>query len=37
MLNASDSIYVNGGSRSMLKVKKSGTGYAGAITMGVTA
>jgi protocatechuate 3,4-dioxygenase beta subunit len=35
--NASDSIYVNGGSRSLLKVKKSGPGYAGAITMGVTA
>jgi protocatechuate 3,4-dioxygenase beta subunit len=37
MTNAQDSIYVNGGSRSMLKVKKSGTGYSGAIAMGVTA
>jgi protocatechuate 3,4-dioxygenase beta subunit len=33
--NANDSIYVNGGSRSMLKVKKNGSGYIGAISMGV--
>ncbi len=37
--NASDSIYRNGGSRSMLKLKRavSGSGYVGAITMGVSA
>jgi protocatechuate 3,4-dioxygenase beta subunit len=34
--NAQDSIYVNGGSRSMLKVAKSGSGYLGKITMGVS-
>ena len=33
--NADDAIYRNGGSRSMLKVRASGTGYVGAITMGV--
>jgi protocatechuate 3,4-dioxygenase beta subunit len=33
--NAADSIYRNGGSRSMLKVTRLGTGYRGAITMGV--
>ena len=33
--NATDSIFVNGGSRSLLAVRKSGTGYTGAITMGV--
>jgi protocatechuate 3,4-dioxygenase beta subunit len=33
--NASDSIYRNGGSRSIMKVTKLGTGYRGAITMGV--
>ena len=33
--NAQDSIYRNGGSRSILKVTKLGTGYRGAITMGV--
>jgi hypothetical protein len=33
--NAADSIYRNGGRRSTLKVKKSGTGYVGSITMGV--
>ena len=33
--NANDSIYVNGGSRSVLAVRRSGTGYTGAITMGV--
>jgi protocatechuate 3,4-dioxygenase beta subunit len=37
MRNAQDSIYVNGGSRSMLKVKHNGAGYVGAITMGVSA
>jgi protocatechuate 3,4-dioxygenase beta subunit len=34
--NAIDSIYRNGGSRSMLKLTKSGTGYVGRITMGVS-
>jgi hypothetical protein len=33
--NAADSIYRNGGTRSMLKVTRLGTGYRGAITMGV--
>ena len=33
--NANDSIYVNGGSRSMLAMGRSGSGYVGAITMGV--
>jgi len=33
--NDADSIYRNGGSRSMLKVTRLGTGYRGAITMGV--
>ena len=33
--NADDSIFVNGGKRSMLVVKRSGKGYAGSITMGV--
>jgi protocatechuate 3,4-dioxygenase beta subunit len=33
--NANDSIYVNGGQKSVLGVKKSGAGYVGAITMGV--
>jgi protocatechuate 3,4-dioxygenase beta subunit len=33
--NASDSIFVNGGRRSLLNVKKSGAGYVGAIAMGV--
>ncbi len=35
--NASDSIYRNGGSRSILKVQRVGSGYRGAITMGVSA
>jgi protocatechuate 3,4-dioxygenase beta subunit len=35
--NANDSIYVNGGSRSMLTVKKQGAGYVGTIWMGVHA
>lgn len=33
--NANDSIFVNGGSRSMLTLTKNGTGYVGSITMGV--
>ncbi len=33
--NANDSIYVNGGKRSMLAMHRSGTGYTGRITMGV--
>jgi protocatechuate 3,4-dioxygenase beta subunit len=33
--NANDSIFVNGGKRSLLSVKKSGTGYVGSIAMGV--
>jgi len=33
--NASDSIFRNGGSRSMLKLTRSGRGYVGAISMGV--
>jgi protocatechuate 3,4-dioxygenase beta subunit len=33
--NADDSIFVNGGSRSVLKLTKSGAGYVGRITMGV--
>ncbi len=35
--NASDSIYRNGGSRSLLALKKVGAGYLGRITMGVSA
>jgi protocatechuate 3,4-dioxygenase beta subunit len=34
--NATDSIYRNGGSRSMLKLAKSGNGYVGRIAMGVS-
>jgi protocatechuate 3,4-dioxygenase beta subunit len=34
--NAADSIYRNGGSKSQLKLTKSGSAYLGAITMGVT-
>ena len=34
-LNAQDSIFVNGGKRSMLAVKKSGAGYVGSIALGV--
>jgi protocatechuate 3,4-dioxygenase beta subunit len=34
--NASDSIFRNGGSRSLLKLAKSGSGYVGRITMGVS-
>jgi protocatechuate 3,4-dioxygenase beta subunit len=33
--NANDSIFVNGGKRSMLALRRSGAGYVGAITMGV--
>jgi protocatechuate 3,4-dioxygenase beta subunit len=33
--DSSDSIYRNGGSKSLLSVKKSGSDYVGAITMGV--
>ena len=33
--NATDSIYRNGGSKSMLKLAKSGSGYVGTILMGV--
>lgn len=34
--NAADSIYRNGGRRSLLALRKKGTGYVGAITMGVS-
>jgi protocatechuate 3,4-dioxygenase beta subunit len=34
--NASDSIFRNGGRRSMLKLAKSGSGYVGRITMGLS-
>ena len=33
--NAADSIYVNGGSKSVVKIGRQGTGYAGNVTMGV--
>jgi hypothetical protein len=33
--NANDSIFRNGGSRSMLHVTRSGSGYVGAIALGV--
>jgi protocatechuate 3,4-dioxygenase beta subunit len=33
--NSDDSIYANGGSRSLLRMKRQGTGYLGTITMGV--
>jgi len=33
--NASDSIFVNGGKRGLVAVKKSGSGYVGTIAMGV--
>jgi protocatechuate 3,4-dioxygenase beta subunit len=35
--NADDSIFVNGGSKSVLKVRKQGTGYLGTLMMGVHA
>jgi len=33
--NATDAIFRNGGSRSMLKLSRSGAGYVGAIALGV--
>jgi hypothetical protein len=33
--NANDSIFVNGGKKSLVSVRKSGSGYVAAITMGV--
>jgi len=33
--NGADSIFRNGGSRSLLELRRSGTGYTGSITMGV--
>ena len=33
--NAADSIYVNGGSKSVVVARRSGSGYTGSITMGV--
>ncbi len=33
--NAADSIYVNGGSKSVVRIRKQGTGYVGTVTMGV--
>ena len=35
MRNAADSIFRNGGKRSLLKLKKNGSGYIGSISMGV--
>jgi protocatechuate 3,4-dioxygenase beta subunit len=35
MRNASDSVYRNGGSKSMLRLTKRGTGYLGTLVMGV--
>ena len=35
--NAADSIYVNGGSKSLVKIAKRDTGYTGAVTMGAHA
>jgi protocatechuate 3,4-dioxygenase beta subunit len=34
-LNANDAIFRNGGNKGMLKLTKSGSGYAGAVSMGV--
>jgi protocatechuate 3,4-dioxygenase beta subunit len=34
--NASDSVFRNGGKRSLLSLRRSGAGYAGSIAMGVT-
>jgi protocatechuate 3,4-dioxygenase beta subunit len=34
--NANDSIWINGGSRSQMAIKKSGGGYVGTLVMGVT-
>jgi protocatechuate 3,4-dioxygenase beta subunit len=33
--NADDSIYVNGGSKSVVRIRRQGTGYIGTVTMGV--
>jgi protocatechuate 3,4-dioxygenase beta subunit len=33
--NSADSIYVNGGSKSLVRIRKQGTGYVGTVTMGV--
>jgi hypothetical protein len=33
--NANDSIFVNGGSKSLLTLTRNGAGYVGAISMGV--
>jgi hypothetical protein len=33
--NSGDSIFVNGGKKSVMSVQKSGAGYVGALTMGV--
>jgi protocatechuate 3,4-dioxygenase beta subunit len=33
--NANDSVFRNGGKRSLLSLRKTGTGYTGSITMGV--
>jgi hypothetical protein len=35
VLNDADSIYRNGGSKSMLSLRRRGAGYVGAIAMGV--
>ena len=37
MKNAEDSIFVNGGKRSMLAVRRSGASWVGSISMGVHA
>jgi protocatechuate 3,4-dioxygenase beta subunit len=37
MTNAQDMIFVNGGKRGLMNVKKSGSGYVGAMSMGVHA
>jgi protocatechuate 3,4-dioxygenase beta subunit len=37
MTNAQDSIFVNGGKRGVMSVKKSGAGYVGSMSMGVHA
>lgn len=34
-LNADDTIFRNGGSKGLLRLRKAGAGYAGAIAMGV--
>jgi hypothetical protein len=35
VLNAADAIYRNGGSRSLLAVRRRGSGYVGSIAVGV--